>query len=537
MADINKNGQGAGWGYVTLSQNNFFIDTGLNRGRGLSNTPQSGTQFRLNLNRPEFTTSFPNLIRIEIEDFQMRRTWTNINSYNNIFWIQVALVTAGGASLTPTIAPDGTPSPPGQIPQAGSTNILRMYPIILKQGSYQTFEDVAQVIQDAMNDLFYMTWDVGTSTSVAPGSTGLSIYFHTKMGQGFTDPNSGRVYAPNTVTGYGVTGGGNSLFLRGLYFKVAYNPQLRQFDMAVGDPFNNGVPAPSGPGPADPAPVNLSPDFLNLSMFSPQCVSRNDLLRCFQGILPTAFLFYYNTLIPPPVDDVFDYPNGAMCDSWKILGGLVSRPDFAAEIYQDGQYFSPSYPGQPGLVKFSRIPPQLSTIDILYVVCDLIGLNFMTQDFTTDPIIGGKHELIESNIVGAIPLHCPHNPNIPILMTNDVPPRVPIYQNTEGKLINFMDNFGATGVVVDVTKINTCIFKITDDKLRPLPEGGPGQAKVGNQTASLIIKFKIINLPNEMSKRLMTEGLEGVIQMEQGFTIGAGGSLAPASPWVGSGVE
>ena len=169
-------------------------------------------------------------------------------------------------------------------------------------------------------------------------------------------------------------------------------------------------------------------------------------------------------------------------------------------------------------------------MDAIYIRTTLINTSFMSQGFTIDPISQTGHILIPTDIFAEIPLQ---NSQIPSLW---------VHGKALGDIgkIEFSDEFGAMGMNIDTNQIVGAVFSVTDEKGRLLPEAGivgepqSGQAKTGNQTCSMALRYKIINLPGLEVARLKKEGLEGDLTFNYGFTIGTSDGLLPSKSWAGN---
>lgn len=85
---------------TTVATRNLFIDSEITQGVG------NGLSFRLNLPPSSFSCKPNQVMKMTLNNFEIRKNWYEVNQTNNVFWIQVT--NAGVSRFVPVIIPPGS---------------------------------------------------------------------------------------------------------------------------------------------------------------------------------------------------------------------------------------------------------------------------------------------------------------------------------------------------------------------------------------------------------------------------------------------
>jgi len=141
-----------------------------------------------------------------------------------------------------------------------------------------------------------------------------------------------------------------------------------------------------------------------------------------------------------------------------------------------------------GPVATTQITPfvaQLNTLEAIYIRTNLHSGNYQTYGFEKD--LPNEQGLTPTQIFARIPLTSTAQRDI------DYP------------FITFEDPNGLFSMYLNQTQLSQVYFSITDDKGRFLPEVAPGQAKVGNISFKLSMRWEVLHdelPPNEQRLKL-----------------------------------
>jgi len=327
--------------------------------------------------------------------------------------------------------------------------IARAYPFTIPQGDYPTFELLASTMQNEWNNVL-----------TAPGGPYVV---------GFTQPGNSNPYGPNPdmASTVGPTTLGP--------LTCTYNQLTRKFNFSWLQS-NGGAGGP------------LSNNILPFTWLAPQTRTAEGIILC----TPPAMVQVPPGSLVALRQDILGQ-QGQFTNGWEILGGRVARPVnpqllFPPLINPLPAAATPSFT--------SYYPPQLSTLEAIYLRTTLIGNNYQTLGFEKDPNSNNDTELIPSTTLCKIPLYDPiATQPTPWLLTNPAPPGVPTYQMTDANVIVFQDFVGSQNLKIGGQNLTFCNIGMTDAEGRTLPPVNDLQSVAGNLSCKLTLRFEVLTSP------------------------------------------